>query len=836
MTIIVQPAGLNERTLTLDATSGRSKIKVWDAPTKGRQVSLPKTWRLDRDTVPGTLYVEGVNASAALQDITLSLTFNGEGDVIHEDSVKVTVGSLNLTIHKPPVIDSGETAIPEADELEKGAQTFVNLDNDDGDNSFDTGTSDTTVGGENEMTQLTLELKPAGLTGGNVRLSEIAGAGDVKIWKARNKNNMEYMLGSNLPVSGFILGRLNLWVEGIKPHATQQGTKLKMTYDRLPNAVDEVALTIIGIEEIKWKGQNNSRNDNDILDTDPNHKNPDGTAVSPAAVRVFPDARVVGGAVEADPRDTVDVEVTLSVKPVEDVTIFFDSFDVDDPTANMGPVDDEADPEDNRGATVELAGTGQFTEGEDGAGILKKTFTNKTETLEFRTTMRPGDNFRVVGNGDRDFITDLENRDSALGAANADKLRIVNRGSFPVGTAAVEQEIREATKYASIVLTVWRFLHVERDSMGAVTGNQVTGNITALTPPSTGTAIRVAVDNNLNDGSAIPTGRFENGTMTVAGVNPIRNLTRNTASTVARTTGMNITSTPLPFFARDNDTWTLPETMSGTVTSIISAGGWVLKLNVTASSDTPIDWEDFKGGTIRIGGGTAMGITDGFRFTTSVGVRGLRIPYTMVDDDVISGDVPAPDTAGMMTTYAPAYILPLFDTGEDTPDVPFVLNSENADIRAHIEEGKGVDLSTDRHWAVTVLGAYQRLRARDNDPNSEGTPRARAIGVAHGALVAMESIRDWIQTPPPSGGGGMDPAVAGRQPRGQEILNHEVGHLFGLRHPDGSRVLGVDPQGGVMNPTTFNGIPDKPAAGSRGASTFTQVSLDKLRHRAHPGN
>ena len=69
----------------------------------------------------------------------------------------------------------------------------------------------------------------------------------------------------------------------------------------------------------------------------------------------------------------------------------------------------------------------------------------------------------------------------------------------------------------------------------------------------------------------------------------------------------------------------------------------------------------------------------------------------------------------------------------------------------------------------------------------------------------------------PGGGGGIDPdrrGDPGRQPIRQEIVNHEVGHLFGGDHPDG----------GVMVPT-----PD------RLSSNFTPVSLDKIRKCSRPG-
>gem|GEM_PF-5763416 len=393
-----------------------------------------------------------------------------------EKKIKIKVIQADLTIHKPPVIDPAEPAVSEDDELCKGAQTFVNLDNDDKDTQFDTGTTDTDVPGEDEMVKLTLRLGPADLTG-TATLTATAGAAHIKVWKKTNKDT-EYALGDALAVPGDFTasgGALvkELWVEGISPHTVQRGTKLKLTFtDGTVTCEDEVALTILGIDKIEWVGKNNSRNNDNTLDADPNW--PGGLV--PGALRVFPDARIAGGAVEANPRDKVDVKVTLTVAPIEPVKIYFESFDVDDPTSATRPVDgaafDEQALEDNRGTTPARAG--QFT-GEVG-GLKEQEFDEKVETFEFQVTLQPGDNFRLAGNGDKDFLPELENDDflqhtgADAAARNANKQRIVNK--HIAGTPA-DKEIRQPDHYASPVLTVWRFLNLERDSYAAPGAGEV---------------------------------------------------------------------------------------------------------------------------------------------------------------------------------------------------------------------------------------------------------------------------------------------------------------------------------------------------------------------------
>jgi len=219
----------------------------------------------------------------------------------------------------------------------------------------------------------------------------------------------------------------------------------------------------------------------------------------------------------------VDIFPQCNVGFVDPVDVWFESFDTDDPTSAASPVDDigggESREEDNRGTSP--SPSGKFVNPDhssaETAGLRRQTFVSKTATFQFQTTMQPGDNFRVVGNADKFFLNDLINDDRLAGAGIADKQRIMNK--WITGTFAA-REIRQPDKYATNVLGVWRLLHVELDSMGPVTGNEIVTVFTDIVGTGTGLTEARGIP-SINDGSAdLDTdppgnGRFENGRMIV---------------------------------------------------------------------------------------------------------------------------------------------------------------------------------------------------------------------------------------------------------------------------------------------------------------------------------
>jgi len=124
-----------------------------------------------------------------------------------------------------------------------------------------------------------------------------------------------------------------------------------------------------------------------------------------------------------------------------------------------------------------------------------------------------------------------------------------------MGNVIVSDLTTVAAVKASEVLTVWRRLHVEVDSMGPVPAwpdveaNEVRGKVVRIEGNGT-MATRVFVDQNLDDGSPRlddpnnpGNGRFENGVITIgsgAGASQTRALKGNGADFVEKTAGQGI--------------------------------------------------------------------------------------------------------------------------------------------------------------------------------------------------------------------------------------------------------------------------------------------------------
>ncbi len=83
ISLSLQPStGLSGTLRLRKVEGGRDRIKVWVSTGKATEVPLPKTWTVGTDTIPATLYVEGLKEGQALRDIDLFLEHLQGGTVL----------------------------------------------------------------------------------------------------------------------------------------------------------------------------------------------------------------------------------------------------------------------------------------------------------------------------------------------------------------------------------------------------------------------------------------------------------------------------------------------------------------------------------------------------------------------------------------------------------------------------------------------------------------------------------------------------------------------------------------------------------------------------------
>jgi hypothetical protein len=185
-------------------------------------------------------------------------------------------------------------------------------------------------------------------------------------------------------------------------------------------------------------------------------------------LRIFPDKNSGD-----DPTDRRKVRVTakLSINNLSGlmIPVLFKSFDVDDPSSDDAPVDPNGPAgDDNRGApnAGQLSATQVFA---DANGVAQ---------VDFTVTMQPGDNFRVAASCFQGYLDKVVVSGINLAEVTAD------------GTQTLPSKHVQGTD----MLTVWRRLHIEVDSMGPVTGNFVEGMVTKARVTHKGTTVLTLLD------------------------------------------------------------------------------------------------------------------------------------------------------------------------------------------------------------------------------------------------------------------------------------------------------------------------------------------------------
>lgn len=242
-------------------------------------------------------------------------------------------------------------------------------------------------------------------------------------------------------------------------------------------------------------------------------------------LRLFPDARIPGD-------QSVHRRLRVKAQYGESTSnnrIYFRTIDLDDPSANSAPVDAEPSAgvntgNDNRGnvdgtpatkaglLSIPNPNTYQcqaFTEGAI-SGISCLTDPNGVATVDFTTTMNPGDNFTVAASANQTYLANLILAADGINLQDAQSPPVIT----PISTACSATQVRACR---TDMLTIWRRLHIEVDTMGQVTTNHISGTILDAIP-SVGTT-QLFIDSELEDY------RFEPGTIDIVGEGDLNVLT-----------------------------------------------------------------------------------------------------------------------------------------------------------------------------------------------------------------------------------------------------------------------------------------------------------------------
>ena len=201
--------------------------------------------------------------------------------------------------------------------------------------------------------------------------------------------------------------------------------------DQNPVCGGSACATVYAIESVEYRPISGSP-----LGTNPN---------AGGGKRIFPGRPSMTGTTQ----EVVHVEAKI-IPVIEGIEIYFKTFDVDDPSSRSAPVDNETQQQDNRGTPKEgrLGGSGPLASA--------KTDKEGRARVEFSSTFQPGDNFRaVVSCSNRYLDQDLKAKQNDGNAA-----RIEDKGKIIIPNGG-----RASHAKATGLLTVWRKLHMELDSM-----------------------------------------------------------------------------------------------------------------------------------------------------------------------------------------------------------------------------------------------------------------------------------------------------------------------------------------------------------------------------------
>ena len=455
------------------------------------------------------------------------------------------------------------------------------------------------------------------------------------------------------------------------------------------------------------------------------------------SLRIFPDDNTPG---DTTNRQRIRVTARLS-ENIAGQAVYFRNFDLDDPSADMTIDPNGNAGDDNNG----MPNAGRLNNSNGQATVSATTNSNGVATVEFTVTMQPGDNFAIAASRNQNYINAI--------TVNGTDLR---NGGALIDTTCADTDNACRTE----MLTVWRRLHIEVDSMGASGGNYVLGTIPVGERISGNGTTTITI--NPSPANPLEINRFENGRLYVVSGNSF-DVISNTADT-------------LTVRNRSSSTVRIPDNIQFQL----------------------YDDDDF----------------DNDNGTLVYGDTGEDIPMlerNYLDDS----DDPS------LNRFAPAYIRPRYDIGDNNNTTVFATNvatDDNEGLRILFDFDQMATEASQSFWTVYLLSGYQHVAIEDGDPTDDDgngvfddhtagitdrEPDTQGIRRGRAGIVFLETngFKECFSIPP--------------FPTQSVFCNiyatkiHEIGHLFGAEHTDM----------GVM---------------SDSSTEFSPISINAIRRRNHP--
>ncbi len=463
------------------------------------------------------------------------------------------------------------------------------------------------------------------------------------------------------------------------------------------------------------------------------------------------------------------------------------------------------------------------------SGVSCTSDANGDVTVDFTVTMQPGDNFTVAASQDLDYLVNL------MPTSDGINLRDPNSIQIPAAkNGSNDCLVTTVNACRTDMLTVWRRLHIEVDSMDRAHENYVRGENSQAISLNPGQTVTRTVSN-----TDLEVNRFEKGRIEFAAITSVLDVISNTASsvTVKNSTASNIVLANNVDFellsanGGNSAIGTIPtgQTIAPNQTVVLNISGTPLtvdfssgsmfitpvlqSLSVISNTASSVSLKNNGTGAITVANGTHFRLYDDDDYNDDNGTvkQGDEtesiVQFSNSFRHLQSTDGDYPDLTPQ-NVLGVAYIRPDRSwAAQFDGNLPFDLNVSDAESNANspsslINANRGSKNSErDDFWIAYVILAYQPGNPSDLDPTlsepsevgvapaiacdcyqSSNCPRPLSACTAFptggpASLVFLETSQDlrklWLDPPLP-----FMPKVFNEA---ETTVPHELGHQLGLK-------------------------------------------------------